>query len=381
MNKPETWLAQSERYRQAPLLDYLVSIERDTLIFRLVALMVAAATLRFWHEDVTEISVAPAAALSVAYLVYTFLLGRVIIPWRAPRLSLGLASPTRLVFLMIFVDTAVLSALLYMVGGPEGPRNASLVILPLFIIYHSLYLGYLSCFFSATLFSLFFVIFAYAWDQGDFVTSFIALLIPFFYLLAVFGGYLGERRLKDRWEKEQLRQLAREERRPAEAGVVISGQGESDEGVDSVLRTVIADSSRLTGLAGCLLTVLGGEGDVLVGRAANVKPADLKVRSLEALVFDADGDPVTSEALQSGKAVIVTEAVLHEHRLPAWARGFGVGVLVAIPLIAAGRTWGVMYLFDTYADWSGARGKASIAERYAKLAAGAIADALLDEQS
>jgi len=376
MNRHKGWAASSAGYRGPALLDNVIGTERDTLIFRLLAVGIAAATLRFLHEDVTEISVAPAASVAVAYLVYTLLLGRVIIRRLAPRLSLGL-SLIQLVFAMILVDAAALSALLYLVGGPE---SMALIIPPLFIIYHSIYLGYLSCLFSATLFSLFFVSFAYVWDEADFVTDFVAYLVPFFYLLAVFGGYLGERRLRDRWEKEELQQLVREGRRARETPVSGEDTGSGTD-VDFILRTVIADSCRLTGLSMCLVTVLDEEGEKLVGRAGNVDPAELRLSSLDRLVFDADENPATSTALQTWKPVIVTEAVMHAHRLPAWARRLGVEVLVAIPLVALGRIWGVMYLFDTSTGRSIDRERASLAERYAKLAAEAIANAWLRRPS
>ncbi len=367
MSKSQRRTVSWAEHRGPVLLDHILSTEQDTLIFRLLALVIAVASLYFWQEEGTRASVAPAMALGAIYLVYTSLLGRVIVPRLLPRLASGLSS-TYLVLGMCLVDTAVLTVMLYLVGGP---RTMALILIPFFIIYHSIYLGYLSGLFSTTFFCMFYVGFAYLWGQAEFVIPFITFQVPSFYLLAVFSGHLTERRLKERWEKEELQRL-----------MVLKDQGQempatdgTEPDLDSILREVITASSNLTKLPQCLITLLDERSGNLTGRAGNIPPEELNLSRLDKLVFDSGASPSTAVALRTGQPVVIANAIHEVHRLPIWAQWLGVGVMLVVPLVAEGRSWGIMYLFDSGAGRTISRQKVNLARGCAQLAARAIAGA------
>lgn len=376
MSTSQKRIASLSDQKKPVLLDHILSTERETLIFRLLALGIAIATIYFWHEDVTEISAGPAVAVAVAYLVYTLWLGRVILPWMAPRLTMGL-SLTYLVCGLVLVDSLALTAMWYIVGDP---RSVALVLLPLFIIYHSIYLGYLSSLLSATFFSAFSVMFAYMWGEADFVDflkSYVAVQVPFFYLLAVFGGHLAERRLRERLEKEELRHKVRHDGGGDEVLVAEDQEMIGGLHLGSILQEVVTACSQLTGLSKCLLALIDERSGSLVGAAGNIDPGQMNLASIDGLVFDFEEGSATAQALRTGQPAVVSDAVREEHKVPPWAPWFGAEVMLVIPLIAGGREWGAMYLFDTGAGRTIPAEKIYLAKRYAKVAAGAIAEARL----
>lgn len=366
-------LTETLRHSRGVLLEHIINTEKDTLRFRLLALVIAAASLYSWVEwgdDATEVSMVPAVTIAVAYLIYTLLLGRTILPWITPMLASGRTS-TALVFGMSLVDAATLGALLYLVGGPQ---SVALILIPLFVIYHSIYLGYVSGLFSATIFSLFYVGFAYPWGEAALVTSYIGWQVPLFYLLALFGSYLSERRLKDWVEKEELQRLLLLK---AEETPLADETASGGPSLDSIFQEVIGSSSRLTELPGCLLTLLDEEGQKLIGRVGNVNPMELNLNSLDELSFDAAGSAVTALALRTGQPVVIADAIRDEHKLPTWAQWLGVGALLVVPLVAGGQNWGAMFLFDLSPGHGITREKVNLAKGYAQMAARAIADARL----
>lgn len=366
-SKPAYEVVATLRHGGSLLVDHILNTEQDTLRFRLLALVIAAVSLYFSEEDTGNINLLPASALSIVYLVYTILLGRVILSRISPGLALGQRS-VYLVSALILIDTLAVTTMLYLVGGPE---NMSLILIPLFIVYHSIYLGYFSGLISATFFSLFFVVFALLWGKTDFLSSYITLQIPLFYLLAIASGYISERRLKDRWEKDELEHLLLLQGK--DRGIEMIGGLVKGKDLDSVLEETVNSSTRITGLSYGLIALLDEKDTSLIGRAGNISPADLNLQRLSDLVFDCNDGLATVEALRTGQSVIFADTLGEEKKLPGWTRWLGVRVMVVVSLVAGGRNWGVMYLFATDKETSTIpRDRLNTVKNYARMAADAL---------
>jgi hypothetical protein len=363
-------IAAVRKDRDVVLFQHAISTERETLVFRLLALVIATATLYFWQEDTTEIPLGPAVGVAATYLAYSLLLGRAILPWVVPRLTLGL-SISHLVGAIVLVDAASLSSLMYVVGGP---KSVALLLLPLFIIYHSIYLGYFSGLLSATFFSLFYVSFAYVWDEIEFMTSYIAVQVPFFYLLAIFGGHLAERRLNEQLRRDELSPPPRRDQIEATPAPYDDA---ATEGLDcgAILQEITTACSQLTGLPKCLLALVDEGSANLVGRAGNIDPQQINLASIDQLVFGFEERSATAQAMRTGKPVVVTNAIGEKHKMPSWAPWFGAAVMLVVPLVTGDRNWGAMYLFDRKPGRTIATEKVYLAKGYAKLAAEALANA------
>ena len=180
-------------------LAHVQDTERDTRRFRLLALVVISASLYFLEQD-DEVNLPPAAALLALFFAYTLLLGPIL-----ARLSSRL-QPQNLPYLiygMILVDAIGVTSLVHFTGGIA---NITVILIPLFVMYHTIYLGNSSGMASTTLFSLLYVGAAFLEDeQGN--GALLVGQVGLFYLLAMFSAYLSKRTLQEVTEREMIQDL------------------------------------------------------------------------------------------------------------------------------------------------------------------------------
>lgn len=163
---------------------HIVSTERGTRNFRLLALAVVTITLYFRQE---EASIAAATGLVLFFFAYTFSLGYLL-----PRVAryLGEGGIFSLMVGMAVVDAFTVVSLVYFSGGID---SVSFILIPLFVIYHAIYLGYRSALFSATLFALLYVSTVYLENEVTGNEWLLLGQVLLFYLLAIFSGHMATR--------------------------------------------------------------------------------------------------------------------------------------------------------------------------------------------
>lgn len=177
------------------ILELLPQTERDTLKFRLLALLVVSVTVFF---RVSDIRILPVVALISAYLAWSALLRLVLIPRLT---SYGLLSG------MLLVDSATLLAAIYFIGL----NTPVVMLLPITVVYYGLYLGYAGGLLMATTSSIGFVAIAFALGRIVETASIIAIQVPSSFLLALLVGYLAQTRLRESEERRSQQQLIQAE--------------------------------------------------------------------------------------------------------------------------------------------------------------------------
>ncbi|MBI2847446.1 MAG: winged helix-turn-helix domain-containing protein [Chloroflexi bacterium] len=340
-------------------LEHVQKTEQDTLKFRLLALLAAAFGL---YLGKSYMPLWPAVTLVVLYSIYTLALGRLIIP-RFPT--------PNFVYGMIIVDAVALTIGFYIVGSVE---NALVVILlPILVVYYAMYFGYATSLFAATIMSLSYVGVAFSIGQAADVGPTIAVQVPLFYMIAIFGGYLARKRIQEQKEKEELQEFIRVEMQAKGLLDVAKNLGETLE-LKKILYDVVEQMTGVSGLGQCIVALMDDEGNKLVGRSGNVDLARLRLKNFEELVFSPKDDLATSSAIEKGKPVFTMAE--SNGGMPSWALELGARRLLVLPISIKGRSSGAIFLFDGETG-SLDEDKIGLAQAYCDLAANAIGNALV----
>lgn len=178
--------------------EHILNTERETRRFRLLSLVVVAATLYLRQE---EVAIVGASAGLASFFAYNLLLGS-ILPW--------FVSHTRprgipyLIYAMAAVDGVAVTSLVHFTGGIT---SITVILIPLFVMYHTIYLGRRSGIVSASFFSILYLIAAQIEHELAANTGTLVGQVGLFFLLAVFSGYLTRRVLVEAHERELLQDL------------------------------------------------------------------------------------------------------------------------------------------------------------------------------
>ena len=171
--------------------DRALATERDTLYFRVLAVAAIAVSALALDEPLREPLGWPLYSLVGGYLLYSVFLDRFLLPRYQNSL---------VVSLMLLADVGTALATFAVVGF----NTSMFIALPVLVVYHSMYLGYVGGLVTATLASA-----GYAglteWlaDAAD-TDPIYAVQIPFLYLIALMAGYLAARRMVSPEEREAL---------------------------------------------------------------------------------------------------------------------------------------------------------------------------------
>ena len=318
--------------------EHIYKTERDTLKFRLIALIIVGVGLYFRKDT---INIWPLVILLSAYMVYAMSLGPFLIP-RIKRIQV--------IYGMILVDAVVVNLGLYLAGGV---RSYIFVLLPLLVIYYSMYFGYASSLFSATVFSGAYVITAIL--LGDYITQtpYIALQAIFLYLAALLTGYLSRRRLQEMKERVELQEalhLENQAKNLLDLARRLVGKGDSDDILVQESRQKIENMIEVNQHAVLCLErnrEPAGKREIVIDDLLHLngsrgiatydgKPLELSVTEFELLYLLAENaaNPVNSETLlrrvwgqnYSGQANVVDVTV---HRLRRKLESSGAKGLIA----------------------------------------------------
>jgi len=346
-------------------LEHIYKTERETLKFRLLALVIVGVGLYFKTDAV---NIWPLVALLLSYMVYAMSLG----PFLIPRLK-----SVRVIFGMILIDAVVVNLGLYLAGGV---RSYIFVLLPLLVIYYSMYFGYASSLFSATIFSTAYVVTAIL--TGDYITQtpYIAFQVIFLYLAALLSGYLSRRRLQEMKEKEELQEALHLESQARNLLDIARRLGSSRD-VERILDQMVKDATGLFKVKGCLISLYDKDKANLLVRAGSLNPSEMGVSSLGELALNHEKDGAISDLLAADRPVMLMNLSHDKVKLPAWIKKIGEKGLLLVPLKADNDKIGFVFLFEKLNASVFNEDQIRLAEGYAEIVSRALADSVLHRES
>ncbi len=168
-----------------------LATERDTLYFRVLAIAAIAVSALALDEPLREPLGWPLWSLLGGYLAYSVLLDRFLLP-RYQNIIV--------VVFMLLADIGSALATFLVVGF----NSSMFIALPVLVVYHSMYLGYLGGLVTATLASAGYAALTDWKVDGADMDPIYAIQIPFLYLIALMSGYLAARRIVSPAEREAI---------------------------------------------------------------------------------------------------------------------------------------------------------------------------------
>ena len=310
------------------LSQHIIQTERQTLQFRLLALLVVVGGLFVLRQEIQPL---PAIVLALAYLGYSISLRTLILP--------KFSGPA-VVYAMTLVDSAALAVGSRVLGG----MNPLLVVLfPLSVVHYAIYLGYSGSFFAATAMAVSYV--GLAAVDGGFLASGGALAgqVILYYLLAAFSGHLGQRGIRESQQVQSLQELLEVEA-GAKAILDVALRIQETLDVGHVLDEIAAEVPRITGLPHCIIYLLGESSGRLSGATSTAGPEGLGVRHVQDPPEALQPESLAARALDARKPVVADASRPPSFPWPEWTEQLGLQVLVAVPLFFRDRGIGVMYL-------------------------------------
>lgn len=302
-------------------LDHVQKTERDTLKFRLLALLVITFVLYLRREDA---SFYPAAGLITGYIVYSWVLRQFLMPR-----FMGIP----MLYLMLTADLATALSALYLFGT----GTVLFALVPAMIAYYAIYLGYYGSLPAAVMGSFGYIGIAQAVDGQ--ISEIIAVQVPFFFILALLSGYLGQQRFREREERFILQQLMETE---IKAKGLVESVKRLDEGLtlSSVAQDIVKSAGGVTGMPICLLLKSDEGKQKLIVISSNIEGLDpaaaesIGKNTSGAIAFDKPGEVFTWSKTAP--------------ELPAWLanKHFGAVVSCSIPGSTA-ESIAVAYLLDS----------------------------------
>ncbi|MEC9140304.1 MAG: response regulator transcription factor [Chloroflexota bacterium] len=168
-----------------------LSIQRGTLLFRLLAAAIITVASLVLDNPLREPPEWPLYTVVGGYALYSVILDRLLLP-RYQNIIV--------VMFMLLADVVAVLVAFAVVGFSTSNFEALFIVLPLLVIYHSMYLGYLGGLLTATLASVGYAgLIEYAnlitWLEVGIDTDPIYVIqIPMLYVIALMTGYLATRR-------------------------------------------------------------------------------------------------------------------------------------------------------------------------------------------
>jgi len=337
-------------------VDLILQTEKEALKFRLIAVLLASVGLYFarLHNSWEPV------LLVLGYLVYAVFLRSAILP-RVP-------FPLN-VYGMIVVDIAAVSLGL-LLGGRIG--TALFVLFPALILYYSIHLGYASSLASATLASLAYPGITFMTGEAQQLGAFVSFQVPLFYLLAIMGGFIAQKRLEERRQRESLQETIGLER-GARSLLDVTKALSSTLEIDVVLDRILASAISLAGMEAGMVALLQRASGVLEVRASTLKPEDLGLKDFGRTAEAPEAGSLTRIALETLQPQFTDDAEKEAQALPRWLKGLPYRSLLILPVVNQGRALGVLYLLgqslksDCLATASGLSDLAGIALSNASL--------------
>jgi len=339
--------------------EYLLKTEQDTRKFRLLVVFGLVVAFYFGKEAVEAV---PTASLVGGYLGYALLLAVVIIPRLYHRF---------LVYGMILVDTGMAVAALY-IFGVESPI---FIILPLVIICYAIYLGYVGSLASATILSAAYSLLVVFSPQALEIGAKVSFHVPLLYLIALFAGYLGQARFKEREARLELQEVIR-----AESGAKnlldLARTLHRSLDLDVVVQDMVRFAGEVSGIPNSIIFLWDKERGSLVARAGSIDVKLLGVDNMRDVTEAWQPESVAGRAFASGQP-----AVASGEELPPWARRLAPVSLIAVPVGSEDNRLGMLYLLDSDGSRVFTEAELRLARGLGEAATTALGNALLYAQA
>jgi DNA-binding winged helix-turn-helix (wHTH) protein len=309
-------------------MEHILQTEREALKLRLLALAIVGGGLYLAGQSVPWL---PASILAIAYLIYVVVLRELLLPrFQWPEV----------VYAMIVVDVAAVSLGLLIVGQIATPL---FILYPVLILYYCIHLGYRSSLTAATASSLAYAGVAVLTGGAEWFGAFTTVQVPLFYLLAIVGGFLAQKRFQERREKESLLEAIRVER-GAKSLLDVTRALSTSLDAETVKRQILDSAVTLTGMSEGVIALLEEETGKLVVRALKVQSWLLGKGVLKEGDELPQTDAISQQALQTMRPQAVASLRDEREKLPSWLRDTPYQALLAIPLAYQGRPIGLIYL-------------------------------------
>jgi DNA-binding winged helix-turn-helix (wHTH) protein len=302
------------------VLDLIPQTEKETLKFRLLAIMAVALASLF---NAGEVPIVPTLVLVVGYLTYSYILRTFLIPRFTSYL---------LLMVMLLVDVGAIISALYIIGL-DSPIFG---LLPIVVVYYAMYLGYTGGIAAATASTLGYTSLVFATGDAGEMKNLLAIQ-PFFYIVALLVGYMTQQRFRETQQRQALQQLITAE---ANAKVLLELAQALNRVIDPA--TVSHDLARMASLVTqapvCLIFAHDAKNNALVYEASNLseKLKDGK-RPMEAI----DGPSFLSDAWNQGKVTSLNGLGEGRER-PTWLARLDAQQALACPITSGGRKIGVV---------------------------------------
>ena len=302
-------------------LSHILHTERETRRFRLLSVVLVSVTLYFRQEEV-NLSLALGGAF--VFLLYTMALGP-IFSRLAPKLT-ALRPMMGLVAAMALVDGISVAFLVHFVGGIN---SVVVILIPLFIIYHTIYLGYTSGLISVVLFSGLYLGLAFWEEEAQGIELGAISPVLLFYLLPILSVALITRVMAATQTQEALHKIFQDQ--GASLGVEVkslklSGLRVSLKGKvssDEVLVKYVASLQKVPRVASLRLSSVqerrNGAVNLSFEIGVRLKAAPVRIQleklALKPKVIAPKGPSQKSEDVPEKQAA-VTAAAAHSTPLP-----------------------------------------------------------------
>ncbi len=311
------------------VLDLIPQTERETLKFRLLAVLVVALASLLRTDEVPIVST---ILLVAGYLAYSYVLRAFLMPRFKSYTLLGL---------MLLIDVGTVIAALYIIGL-DSPIFG---LLPIVVVYYALYLGYTGGIAAAIVSTLGYTALVFAMNQATEMKNLLAFQ-SFFYIVALLVGYITQQRFSETQQRQSLQQLITAE---ANAKSLLDLAQAMNRVIDPV--SVSNDMAKAAALVARVpygvIFIHDPENDALMYQGSNLP---------EGLHSNKDGDgffqlrepgSFLSSAWSSGKVTFLDGSDVSSDAVVPYLRKVALRKALACPLMSQGKKIGVMCLIAT----------------------------------
>ena len=345
------------------VLDLIPQTEKETLKFRLLALMVLALAFLYRAD---EVPLFPTLAIVGGYLAYAYILRTFLIPRFTSYLLLAI---------MLLIDVETIIAALYIINL-DSPIFG---LLPVVVVYYSLYLGYFGGIAAATVSAMSYTGLVVSTGEAGEMENILALQ-PFFYILALLVGYIAQQRFRETQERRGLQQLISAE---SNAKTLLDLAQTLNRVMDPA--TVANDMARLGTLAArvayCVIFVRDPDTGTLVHQGSNLPPDHLPSDGSDQFFQLQGSDSFVYSVPTIGGAPTGDGGEEPEYEAPQWLREIGGRKVLGRPLTGLGENVGLICFVATDADADIGEETLATADAFAEVAGKFIASTQLYAQA
>ena len=311
------------------VLDLIPKTEKETLKYRLLAIMIVAMAFLLEADEVPLVLV---LAVVGGYLGYSYVLRTLLIPRYTSYPLLGV---------MLLIDVGTIVAALDIIGL-DSPVFG---ILPIVVVYYAMYLGYSGGIAAATVSTAGYTSLVFATGQADEMRNLLAFQ-SFFYILALLVGYVSQQRFQETEERQSLQQLIGAE---AQARRLLEVTQDLAKVMDPVtLSTDLAKmGAQVARVPFCVIFTHDPERHALVYQGSNLSEGLAALGDGEELTQPLAQDSFLSTAWNTGKVATLDGPGGADDGVARWLEKIDARRALACPFMGHGEKIGVISFVAT----------------------------------